>query len=185
MPKMILALRALARLYFDISIWRRGPQDVPAVTILLPLTALAYACLSLAIGEVVPSLRPGWVLQVIGDTAFLALWYWLLLLIMHRRDRYLQTASALFGMQTTVAAPSVCALWMTNQFLAQNHIAQAPPGLVALSVLLWVAVAVWTLLATSHIVRAAIERPLGLCLILTLAQMFAEGLLLESLNPEH
>jgi hypothetical protein len=45
------------------------------------------------------------------------------------------------------------------------------------------AVSVWTLLATSHIVPAAIERSLGLCLILALAQMFAEDLLLENLNP--
>jgi hypothetical protein len=182
---MILGLRALARLYFDIAIGRRGPQDVPAVTILLPLSAAAYVVLSLVIGEVVPSLRPGWLLAVLVDTAFLAFWYWVLLFLMQRRDRYLQTASALFGMQTVLAAPSICALWMSTQYLTEGQMAHAPSGLVALAALLSVAVGVWTLLATSHIVRAATERSLGLCLILALAQMCAEDLLLESFNPGH
>lgn len=179
---MILGLRALARLYVDIAIWRRGPQDVPAVSILLPLTAAAYVVLSLVIGEAVPALRPGLVPAVLADTAFLALWYWLLLLLAQRRDRYLQTASALFGLQIMLAAPSLCAAWMSSRYLAQNQIAHAPPGLVALATLLSVAVSAWTLLATSHIVRSAIERSFGLCLILALAQMVAEDLLLERFN---
>jgi hypothetical protein len=185
MPNMILGLRALVRLYFEIAIWRRGPQDVPAVTILLPLTAAAYVVLSLVIGEAVPSLRPGWLAAVLLDTAFLALWYWVLLLVVQRRERYLQTASALFGLQTILTAPSIGALWMSSRYLTENQMAHAPSGLVALSALMLVAVNVWTLLATSYIVRAAIERSLGLCLILSLAQMCAEDLLLESLNPGH
>jgi hypothetical protein len=184
MPKRILSLAALVRLYVDIAIWRRGPQDVPAVAILLPLTVGAYVLLSLAIGESVPSLRPGWAFEVLADTAFLALWYWILLLVANRRERYLQTASALFGLQTLLIAPSILTLWLT-QYLMDNKSLQAPLLVVALAAALSVGVAVWTLLATGHIVRAAIERSLGLCLILVFAQMFAEGLLLESLNRGH
>jgi hypothetical protein len=50
------ALAALARLYFGLAIWRRGPQDVPAVGILLPLTIAAYVLLSALVGEL---LLPG------------------------------------------------------------------------------------------------------------------------------
>jgi len=44
-------LFVLARMYIDIALWRHGPQDLPAVGILLPLTVSAYVLLCVVRGE--------------------------------------------------------------------------------------------------------------------------------------
>jgi hypothetical protein len=41
----------LALLYWRIAIWRRGPQDLPAEGILLPLTIAAYVPISARSGQ--------------------------------------------------------------------------------------------------------------------------------------
>lgn len=172
-------LTTLARLYVDIALWRRGPQDLPAVGILLPLTICAYVLLSEGLGELLPALRAGWTSQVLADTGFVALWYWLVMLFAQRPERYLQTAAALFGLQTVLAAPSIASLWLL-QHLA--HDSQWLP-FAYLAVL---AVLIWTLAAIGHVLRAALERPLWFCLILAFLQMAAEELVFMALfNPRH
>ena len=172
-PSTSTDLAALARLYVAIAIWRRGPQDLPALGILLALTIAAYVLLSAVVGELLPSMHPGWFWQVMLDTLFCLLWYWLLLVIARRRERYLQTATALFGLQTVLAAPTMALVWLMQRF--------AHDGSVRL--LLYIAslaVASWTLLAIGHILRSALERPLGFCLILALLQMLVEELVFLS-----
>jgi hypothetical protein len=169
-PRTSADLAALARLYFAIAIWRRGPQDLPAVGILLPLTIAAYVLLSCAVGAVLPALHPGWLLQVLADALFMAMWYWLLLAIMRRRERYRQTATALFGLQTVLAAPSMAMIWLMQRVEQQPDL-RLPVYIAAL------VLAIWTLVAIGHILRAALERPLALCLVLALLQMLVEELL--------
>ncbi|HEX2790881.1 MAG TPA: hypothetical protein VHN17_10660 [Steroidobacteraceae bacterium] len=170
-PRTSADLAALVRLYFAIAIWRRGPQELPAVGILLPLTIAAYVLLSAAVGALLPGLHPGWLLQVAADALFVASWYWLLLAIARRRERYLQTATALFGLQTVLAAPSMAVIWLMQRVDQQASL-RVPVYIAAL------ALAIWTLVAIGHILRAALERPLALCLILALLQMVMEELVL-------
>lgn len=171
-------LLVLARMYFDIALWRRGPQDLPAVGILLPLTVFAYVLLSVAVGEALPSLRNRWPSQVFADTAFVALWYWLLLALMQRRERYLQTAAALFGLQTVLAAPTILSAWLLQHFAHDTvWLAVCSVGAVAM--------AVWTVAAIAHVLRAALERPLALCVLLAFAQMLAEDLVLLAVFEPH
>src|SRR5579872_739417 len=105
----------LVRMYVAIALGRRGPQDLPAVGILLPLTIASYVVVSVAAGALVPQLRAGWTLQVLADTGFLALWYWVLLAFARRRERYVQTAAALFALQTVLAAPNILSGWLLQQ----------------------------------------------------------------------
>ncbi len=169
-PRTSTDLAALARLYFAIAIWRRGPQDLPAVGILLPLTIAAYVLLSAAAGALLPSLHPGRLLQVLADALFVAVWYWLVLAIARRRERYLQTATALFGLQTVLAAPSMAMIWLMQRIDQQASL-RLPVYIAAL------ALVIWTLVAIGHILRAALQRPLALCLVLALLQMLVEELL--------
>jgi hypothetical protein len=166
-PRTSADLAALARLYLAIALWRRGPQELPVVGILLPLTIAAYVLVSALVGALLPSLRSGWLLQVAADALFVASWYWLLLAIAHRRERYLQTATALFGLQTVLAAPSMAVLWLMERFTQDVNL-RVPVYIAALGL------AIWTLVAIGHILRAALERPLGICLVLALLQMLVE-----------
>jgi hypothetical protein len=162
-------LFTLARLYFNIALWRRGPQDLPAVGILLPLTIAAYVFVSVALGEALPELRAGWTPQVLADTVFVALWYWALLALARRRERYVQTAAALFGLQCVLAAPSIVSAWLLQRF------AHNPPWL-AVSYVCAILILVWTVAAIGHVLRAALERSLTLCVILAFMQMLVEEL---------
>ncbi len=172
-------LLTLARMYVDIALWRRGPQDLPAVGILLPLTIGAYVSISVALGEALPALRDGWAPQVLADTAFIALWYWLLLAFARRRERYLQTAAALFGLQTVLAAPTIVSTWLVERF-AHDTV------LLAVAYIGVLAVFVWTVAAVGHVLRSALERSLGLCMVLALLQILSEELLLlEVFEPHH
>jgi hypothetical protein len=162
-------LFTLARMYLDIALWRRGPQDLPAVGILLPLTIGAYVFISVALGEALPALRAGWALQVLADTGFVALWYWALLALARRRERYLQTAAALFGLQCVIAAPSIVSAWLLQRF-AHN------PAWLAVSYVCAILVLVWNVAAIGHVLRAALERSLTFCVILAFTQMLVEEL---------
>jgi hypothetical protein len=181
---MLNPMLRLARLCLQISIGRRGPQDMPAVGILLPIAIGAYLALSLALGEALALLRTGWALAVVVDTAFLALWYWMLLALAGRRERYLQTASAVFAIQTLLAPLSIATLWLA-QGRAADPALQGSWALESLTTGLDVVSLLWTLLATGHIVRSALERSTALCLILALAQMMAESFLLADIYPGH
>jgi hypothetical protein len=54
----------LALLYLRIAIWRRGPQDLAAVGILLPLTIADCVLLSALFGQPLPSTQPSWRIQL-------------------------------------------------------------------------------------------------------------------------
>jgi hypothetical protein len=167
-------LFTLARMYLDIALWRRGPQDLPAVGILLPLTIAAYVLISVALGEALPALRTGWTLQVLADTAFVALWYWALLALVRRRERYLQTATALFGLQCVLAAPSIVSAWLLQRFAHD-------PTWLAVSYVGAILLLVWTVAAIGHVLRAALERALTFCVILAFTQMLVEELVFLAL----
>jgi hypothetical protein len=160
----------LVRMYVAIALGRRGPQDLPAVGILLPLSIAAYVIVSVAAGAILPQLRPRLALQVLADAGFLAVWYWLLLALAHRRERYLQTAAALFGLQTVLAAPNIFSAWLLQQ-APSNSMWRLAALVIALGVL------IWTVIAIAQVLRSALERPIGWCLMVAFVQLLSEGLL--------
>ena len=164
-------LGALARLYFDIAIWRRGPQHVPAVGILLPFTILFYILVNASLSGLAPGVRVHWPAQLAIDVLFMCVWYWLLLVLMRRRERFVQMAAAIFGYQT-VLAPLFAVDGALMQRLESSGALSMPAYLLSFALL------AWTVVALAHILRAALERSLGLCLALAFTQVVAEEWLL-------
>ena len=82
------------------------------------------------------------------------LWYWILLTIERRRERYLQTLAALFGLEVVLALPTMVLESLSGRF-GQDAIWQIPVKCGASLHLL-----IWTLLAVGHILRATLERTL-------------------------
>jgi hypothetical protein len=167
----------LARLYFDIALWRRGPQDLPGSPAVLPLTVFAYVVITLlAIRAVdfalpVPAgapQQPG-APMILADVILVGVWYWLLLQWSGRRERWTQTLAAVFGCSAWLAAPSV----LTSQ------LALMTPGgwrqMVAL--ILTLTLLVWGMLINAHILHHALERSLNACIPLVILQQVAEQLL--------
>jgi len=173
---------SLLRLYIDIAVWRRGPQDLPTAPLLLPLSVLAYFMVYIASewlarrivrGDVSNGLS---VVTLALDVLYVAGWYWLLLRLFRRSERYGQTTAAIFGCTALLTLPLALA--------AQLLIASSNGGIAWLAPLMLCAIAalvVWSVLILAHILRHALERPLALCVILVIAQLVSEQLLVSAL----
>jgi hypothetical protein len=173
----------LARLYFDIALWRRGPQDVPGSPAVLPATVLVYIVITLlsilAANAALPvpagaARQPGAAL-ILADVALIGLWYRLLLVWSGRRERWAQTLAAIFGCSAWLAAPSV----LTSQLVLVM-----PSGgwLSMLALILTLTLLVWGMLINAHILRHTLERSLNACIALVILQQVVEQLLAYVMN---
>lgn len=167
----------LIRLYTQIALLRRGPQDVPASSVLLVGTVAAYFVINLIVSTVLPPVTGPWVQILIVDVLFTIAWYALLLRLTQKPERFLQTTTAVFGYQTILSPLSIASGWLISRF--GNEAAwQLPLGIVYLLVLIWM------IAVNSHVLRAALEWSLASCVALVILQILAAQLLLFSLFPQ-
>ncbi|MCG8432806.1 MAG: hypothetical protein MJA83_02095, partial [Gammaproteobacteria bacterium] len=98
---------ALAQAFFDLSMLKIGPQQLPASSFLLRLTALAFVLVTLIASRI--QFADWWlVLQLTGfEVAFLALFSWAVLSLAQQLNRFLQTVTALFGASAVVGFVSL------------------------------------------------------------------------------
>jgi hypothetical protein len=84
-------------IFVDIVLWRRGPQDLPVSGLLFALTVAAYVAVSIVQLAFFDESLANWLFYIVLDPLLLMGWTWLILRILGRDARFLQTASALFG----------------------------------------------------------------------------------------
>ncbi len=169
-------MTALARLYADIALLRRGPQDVPASMLLLAITVAAYFAISLIVNWSLPAPSDPWLAILAIDIAFTLGWYTTLLSVLRRRERVLQTTTAVFGYRTVLAPVTIGAEWLVRRFGSEQT--WQLPLLVG-----YIAVVVWMIAASSHILKAALEWSMLQCVALVLLEFMAGGLLAVALVP--
>ena len=85
------------KVFVDIVLWRRGPQDLPASTLLLWIVAAAYVAVSIAQLALLQEPASAWVVFVVLDPILLAGGTWALLRLYRHPERFVQTASAVLG----------------------------------------------------------------------------------------
>ena len=85
------------RIFLDIVLWRRGPQDLPVSGLLLASTVAAYVAVSIVQLALLDESASSWLFFLLVDPLLLGAWAWLLLKLYGKSERFLQTASALFG----------------------------------------------------------------------------------------
>jgi len=169
-------LSELVRIFVQITLLRLGPQDLPASGVLLAATVLTYFVVNAAVSSVLPPLPGRWLPHLLVDIAFTLVWYQLLLRVMRRRERFLQTTTAVFGYQTLLAPVWIGSAWLIRHF-------QGDPTLLFFASLLGIAMLVWILAVNGYILRAALEWPLGGCIALVLLQTAIGQVLLVTLFP--
>jgi hypothetical protein len=166
-------MREIIRLFAQIALLRRGPQDLPASILLLTLTVSAYLGVSFLLSSVLPPMKD-WPAPLLVDTLFTLVWYVALLRLVGRPERTLQTTTAVFGLQAVLAPLSIASEWLTRRF-AEDAIWQVP---VTCAGLLLIA---WLIAASGHIVKAALEWSGTASVALVILQMLAGWLLLLAL----
>jgi hypothetical protein len=90
-------VKQFLRIFVDIVLWRRGPQDLPVSWLLLALAVAAYVAVSVVQLGLSDQSLANWLFYVVLDPLLLAGWTWLVLRILGHGARFLQTASAVFG----------------------------------------------------------------------------------------
>jgi hypothetical protein len=85
------------KVFVDIVLWRRGPQDLPASPLLLGLAAAAYVLVTIVQLAWFDKTTAAWLVFVVCDPLLLVGGTWLLLRLFGRTARFLQTASAVLG----------------------------------------------------------------------------------------
>ena len=163
------------RLYAQIALLRRGPQDLPASPLLLALTVAAFLAVNFVVSSVLPP-DNRWREILMVATLFTLLWYVVLLRLAGRPERTLQTTSAVFGFQTVLAPLVIGCGWLARRFTPDSPW-QVPIMCVVLLLFAWV------IAANSYIVRAALEWSVTSSVVLVILQAVAGGLLLAALFP--
>jgi hypothetical protein len=159
----------VVKLFAQIALMRRGPQDLPASGLLLTFTIVAYVAINSVVSSVFPPAR-NWPALLLVDVAFLLLWNASLLRAAGRPERTVQTITAVFGYQLLLAPLLLIFQWLAQRF--HGDPVWAGPVEAAGLVLL-----VWLVVANGRIVSAALEWSITAGVALVIVQTIADEVL--------
>lgn len=152
----------LARIFVNIALLRRGPEDVPASVFLLVLLnvvtlasyALAAAIITLDLGLFMAQILLNLALSLLLTAAVLSL--------ADRSRRFLQTATAIAGAELVLAPLS----WL---LIALGHAYEGSKPYPLGPYLAQLLVFAWDIVIVGHIYRRALERSLRVGILLSVA----------------
>lgn len=150
------------RIFVDIVLWRRGPQDLPASALLLGVAVAAYVAVSAVQLALLGEPAATWFLFMVVDPLLLGGWVWLVLRLFSKPERFLQTASAVFGAGAVLGL----ALYLPLQLIA-SAFGQQPSSAMAQTFALLLVVTF--ALVTGRIIKLATDSNLftGIAVSLT------------------
>jgi len=85
------------RIFLDIVLWRRGPQDLPASGLLVVITLAAYVLVGAVQLVLLDEWGATWLVFLVADPALLTASVWLLLRLYGHTERFQQAAAAVLG----------------------------------------------------------------------------------------
>jgi hypothetical protein len=172
------SLADIARVLVGIVRGKNGPQDLPATSAVLVVTVLAALVPDALLLALLPAPLPGnpVVLLALGMVTTL-IWYGLILKVARRPERFLQTLTAVFGVQLVLAPVLVFSGWFLVTY-------QADPTFKLPAALLRMAVEVWALIILARILRAATDWPTFACVALAIANELLAFVLISAFFPQ-
>ena len=166
----------LLRLFAQIALLRRGPQDVPASPVLLLVAVIGYLAVNSLMSVLLPATPAPWFLPLIIETSFLFAWCSVLLRLMNRHERFLQTTTAMFGYQLVLTPPIAVAMWLMQQ------IGKESPWMLPVLVVM-LGLLVWLVTAGGRIFKAALEWSMPASVGVMVAELLAMNLLVAVVFP--
>jgi hypothetical protein len=164
----------LLRLFGEIALLRRGPQDIPASLLLLLATVFGYAAVNALMSLLLPPVSAPWFLPLVTETLFLLVWCAVLLRLTNRPERYLQTATALLGYQTLLSPPLDATMWLMSQ-VERDSVWVLPVLVIALALL------VWLIAVGGHVFKAALEWSMPASVGIMILQLISVNLLVAAI----
>ncbi|HED14263.1 MAG TPA: hypothetical protein ENI62_11540 [Gammaproteobacteria bacterium] len=153
----------LLRIFLDIVRFKAGPQDLPISPALL-VTTFIFAVLTHVVTDApYSSAATIWLAAVTQASAFGAV-LWVVLSIRGKSERWLQTATALFGAGSLLQLLTIPVSYMLGN--QQSSISLGLPSLLLL------VIAFWFLAVMSWVFRQSLEIKTGMSLLLSLGCQF-------------
>lgn len=172
---MLNLLTTLFRVFLDICLFRKAPQDLPASGSLLLVTLLASAAGSLILARSSLSWS-GAAQSALAETVFMTGAIYLMLKLQNRPARWLQTVTAVAGTNVVLVIISLpLLLWLLS--------AQAGEFDATLPALLFLGLIVWNVMILGHIFRHALSTYLPLGVLVALGYYSLSIVLLNWLVP--
>lgn len=168
-------MQDVVRLFVQIALLRRGPQDLPASLLLLVLTVIGYTVINVVVGTVLPPAN-AWNGELLFDVLFTLAWYIGVLRLLGRPERTVQTVTAVFGLRAVVSPMLIASEWLMRRF-GQDSDWQLPIAAGGLVLIIWL------IAALTHVVKAALEWSTAASVALVILQIAAAQLLLIAVFP--
>jgi len=169
-------MKELVRLFVQIAFMRKGPQDLPASATLLAATAFGYFLVNCLVSAVLPPIKGPWFAHLVVDVLFTFAWYALLLTILRRPERFVQTTTAVFGYQAVIAPFWIASVWLIRQF-AEDDAWRFPVVIIGLGIV------VWLVAANARVLKAALDWAMPASVALVILQILGGQALLVYLFP--
>jgi hypothetical protein len=167
----------LAKAFWDISIWRRTPAQLPASLFLLVLTAAAAALLEVLSSFLPPASSERIPMRIALSVGLPLAFAWMVLVLARHRQRFLQTGSALLGV-AVIAEIILYPIGSLIHVIGSDRLAAVPLGVLMLVGL------VWYLLACANIWRCALDSGLSLGVAVSVGYLLLSIVLEQQLLPD-
>lgn len=152
-------MSAIIKNLFDVCLFRKGPEDLPASSSLLQMLVVVSILVSLFLGSFIHDHQVAFILSIVGVILTFA---FLKILLIKKPERFLQTFIAMLGTTILIDIISVPVIFpLLNEDLNSN--------LVLLFSLLALATYVWYVVVNGFIVSRAISSTLGYGISISIA----------------
>lgn len=170
---MLGNLRALFSVIGDIALLRRGPDSLPASTVLMAGAVALYLAVYALMMSMIPNAVPDWPLRLLVGTVVTLLFFDVAFRVTKKRERFVQTVTAMFGV-STLFLPALLPMSLALIPYVEKNDPNAPPPFALLIVTM--VLAVWMFVVQVRIVRAAFEWPTFVSVAFMLGQTVAGAL---------
>lgn len=134
--------------FIELALLRRAPQELPASPALFSVVLVVGLGAGLLLALTAEAGLGSALLQSLLDLALMLGALWVALSLLERRARFLQTATALIGVDTLITLLALLPAGLAQPVNAES-------GLLALAGMLFLLLVVWSILAAGHILRHA------------------------------
>jgi hypothetical protein len=167
----------LAKAFWDISLWRRTPAQLPASLFLLSLVAAVSALIEVLSAFLPPASTNRVFTRVALSVGLPLLFAWAALALTGRRQRFLQTGSALLGVGV-LAQLALYPIQSLIEVIGSERLAAVPFGV------LWLIGLIWYLLAGANIWRAALDSATAVGVAVSVGYFLVSIVLEQQLLPD-
>jgi hypothetical protein len=172
---MLANLRALFGALVDIVLLRRGPEHLPAsAALLFAMVALSVICSTFIVIVSPIALLPALLQGAVG-AAVMLLWFRTALKLANKAERFLQTATAIFGVNVLFVPVMVPLVGAMLPYLDKPNPNNPPPAALLIITLMF---GLWALWVEMRIVRAAFDCAWIAAFLLVVGEFFASMIVL-------